>query len=391
MEGQTELDQLDGDIEKVERGLVLTLLAVRGVHVSQGIICVVNGWSSYRRPKMAALALAMCCAESAWLVRRCWRAGTIEPTVARMEVATGITGLLVMAGATNPADRTTSMNWMLPYTVGSTVGFSLSSAHVERLGAVGALSGTYLATATTGSDRSAQTTAIANAASYPGFFLVAESIVRMMRRTFRALARARREAAERGQQLSVVRQEAAVEQERARQFRLIHDSALQTLEVVAADLHDDPDRVRAQAQVESARLRRALSGTDGRDEGDLAQGLAGLAEDAEGLGLTCSWSSSATVAPGAATQEALLHAAREALRNALKHSGTKTVVIRCIDEAGGVQLTVRDQGVGFDPDQVTGGFGLRQSVDARIAEVGGTVTIWSRPGRGARVTLWVPA
>jgi signal transduction histidine kinase len=370
--------------------MVLVLLAVRAVHVAQGVICVLNGWSSYRRPRLAGLALALCAAESAWLTKRCWRADHLEPLVTRVELATGMTGLLIMAAATHPDDRTTSMNWMLPYTVGATAGFSIAEIDAERFGGVGVLSATYLATAVAGAEsRSASTTAIANAASYPGFFAVAESVVRILRRTFRALDQARRQSAERGEQLSVARQQAAVEQERNRQFRLIHDSALQTLEVVAADLHADPERVRAQAKVESARLRRALTGT-GDGTGDLAQGLAELAEEADALGLVCSWTSSAEASPPAPATEALLHAAREAIRNVMKHAETAAVVVRAVDLAEGVQVTVRDQGVGFDPEAVVDGFGLRQSVAARVAEVGGTAEIWSRPGRGVRVTLWVP-
>jgi signal transduction histidine kinase len=56
-----------------------------------------------------------------------------------------------------------------------------------------------------------------------------------------------------------------------------------------------------------------------------------------------------------------------------------------------VQITVRDHGVGFDVRQTGPGFGLRQSVIARLEEVDGTVSVWSEPGRGTRVTLWAPA
>src|SRR6476620_3822886 len=104
----------EGEGSNVERGLMLTYLAIRAVHVGQAVICVALGWSRYRRPKLAAAAMMVCGVESAWVARRCLSAGGSDPSVAAVDVATGLAGLVVMSAATGPEDRTTSMNWMLP-------------------------------------------------------------------------------------------------------------------------------------------------------------------------------------------------------------------------------------------------------------------------------------
>jgi signal transduction histidine kinase len=87
---------------------------------------------------------------------------------------------------------------------------------------------------------------------------------------------------------------------------------------------------------------------------------------------------------------ALVEAVREALQNVTKHSGTSIVIVRADTVDSGIQVTVRDHGCGFDVEKVSRGFGLTQSVEARVKEIGGTAGVWSLPGRGTRVTLWVP-
>jgi hypothetical protein len=83
-------------------------------------------------------------------------------------------GLVGLASATSVEDRTTSFNWMLPYSVGSAVGLVLGVERQEGFAEVAALSGTYLGTTIRPSIRPGQiVTALANAASYGGFHAVA--------------------------------------------------------------------------------------------------------------------------------------------------------------------------------------------------------------------------
>ncbi len=87
----------------------------------------------------------------------------------------------------------------------------------------------------------------------------------------------------------------------------------------------------------------------------------------------------------------VLRIAQEALQNALRHAGARTVAVSLRTEAGFVVLTVRDDGTGFDPDAP----GLRArrlgltSMEERAQRLGGRLRIDSAPGAGTTVTLEV--
>ena len=98
----------------------------------------------------------------------------------------------------------------------------------------------------------------------------------------------------------------------------------------------------------------------------------------------------ATVAVAARTQEVLLRVLREAIINAMRHGRAETIRIELRGDPA-VCLVVSDDGCGFDVDAAaqSGRLGLR-SMAARIAELGGEVTIASRPGSGTRVEVRLP-
>ena len=89
-------------------------------------------------------------------------------------------------------------------------------------------------------------------------------------------------------------------------------------------------------------------------------------------------------------KEMLYRIAQEALGNVAKHAGAGVVDVcmRCKESC--VELQVGDDGVGFDTTaQFPGHYGL-QSMAARAARLGGSLTIDSAPGKGTRVTAQVP-
>ncbi len=362
--------------------MLWTYLAIRAVHLVQGAICVISGWSSYRRPRLAALVLGATWAESAWLIGRSARTRTVDSFGARIDTLTGAGGLFGLAAATAVEDRTSSLNWMLPYSVGSTLALALGVEASEAWVGVATLSGTYLGTSVRPGTRPGQVvTAAANAASFAGFHAVGSVMMRWARRAAAELDAARAESRARGESL-------AIERERNRQHRLLHDSALQTLEGIASGLVGGDEEARNRARSEARRLRHALAGTEAK--GNLAEGLEVLASEFAAEGLEVSHTVGVIDEPGSAATEALLHAVREVLRNVAKHAATSAAVVRADGADGGTKVVVRDHGRGFDPTETGPGFGLRQSVAERIAEVAGTVEVWSQPGRGTRVTLWVP-
>jgi signal transduction histidine kinase len=74
---------------------------------------------------------------------------------------------------------------------------------------------------------------------------------------------------------------------------------------------------------------------------------------------------------------------KEALHNILKHAGPCDVVFRLAVEEGALVAEVADTGTGFDPASPREGNGLH-NLAARFEELGGTCVIESAPGMGSR-------
>ncbi|GEM_PF-7080052 len=91
-------------------------------------------------------------------------------------------------------------------------------------------------------------------------------------------------------------------------------------------------------------------------------------------------------------EEELYWISQEALNNVVKHSGAKSVVIRLRQQEGEVEMTISDDGRGFDADSVTGqaGMGL-QIMQERAAKLAGALSIHSQAGRGTTVQVTVSA
>ncbi|MGB9280777.1 MAG: ATP-binding protein [Pseudonocardiaceae bacterium] len=86
----------------------------------------------------------------------------------------------------------------------------------------------------------------------------------------------------------------------------------------------------------------------------------------------------------------------EAVNNARKHASGAAVAVHVCEVDGNLGFTVRDQGTGFTPQLHDGsleagpaGRGLR-NINARIAAVGGKISITSTPGAGTTVEGSVP-
>ena len=77
------------------------------------------------------------------------------------------------------------------------------------------------------------------------------------------------------------------------------------------------------------------------------------------------------------------------MQNAAKHALGATAVVIDLSDAGALRLEVRDDGAGFDRDQVVPGLGLSSMRD-RLAAVGGELTIVSSPGHGTRIIGTIP-
>lgn len=95
---------------------------------------------------------------------------------------------------------------------------------------------------------------------------------------------------------------------------------------------------------------------------------------------------------GPEAELALYRVAQEALTNVAKHAGAARTSVRLAAGPKGVFLTVHDDGQGFAPASTEGAsptFGLT-GMRERLAMVGGTLAIESRPGCGTKVQAWIP-
>lgn len=89
-------------------------------------------------------------------------------------------------------------------------------------------------------------------------------------------------------------------------------------------------------------------------------------------------------------KEAFYRIAQEATNNTVKHARARNVAIRFIRDDGACHLTIRDDGVGFDPRaDFAGHFGLT-SMRERATRLGGILSVESAPGAGTTVSVRVP-
>lgn len=222
------------------------------------------------------------------------------------------------------------------------------------------------------------------------------------------------------------------DRQRARQLLVQQQRALAVLqerERIAAELHDDLGQVLGYVKLQTQAARDLLSGEDYRDvertlaqmvsvtqeahrdvrefilgaratallEGGFSPALENYLEQLQKnfglrtqLHLSPDWDETSWE-PNVAVQ--LLRIIQEALTNARKHAQAKTVTVGLANRDGHVQVTVQDDGQGFDQLLRVDGQGLSFGLGfmrQRAASIGGTLKVHSTPGQGTRVIVSVP-
>lgn len=188
-------------------------------------------------------------------------------------------------------------------------------------------------------------------------------------------------------QLAAERTERIRLAERAAVAARVHDSVLQTLALVQRHA-DDPGRVAAIARRQERELRRWLYGTGVQDAATLEDALADAAAEIEELYRVRVELATAGRAELDSAHEQLVLAAREAMANAAKFSGTDEISVYAEADPAGSAVFVRDRGCGFDrtaipPDRR----GIAESIEGRMKRAGGSATITSLPGEGTEIEL----
>jgi two-component system NarL family sensor kinase len=86
----------------------------------------------------------------------------------------------------------------------------------------------------------------------------------------------------------------------------------------------------------------------------------------------------------------LFRIAQEALTNVIRHAGAKTARVSLAYSASQVQLTVEDDGIGFDPQNIPPGHLGLVGLTERAHMLGGSLRLESSPGGGTRVEVTIP-
>ena len=178
--------------------------------------------------------------------------------------------------------------------------------------------------------------------------------------------------------------------------RALHDTVLTTLTVLAhGDFGFDPEPVRelcrrdlAFVSQDSWRVTTPVTASEPVLPSD-----AFAHWSAAGLQVNRFDSAEPVLAAGlgADAASAVLAAVEECLSNVARHAGVDVAEVVISRQAGDLVALVVDRGRGFDPEEVPDDrLGLAESVRGRMADIGGSVTLWSRPGAGTTVMLTVP-
>jgi signal transduction histidine kinase len=196
--------------------------------------------------------------------------------------------------------------------------------------------------------------------------------------------------------------------ERREHERLLHDTVLNTLTALARagpgdrdDVAGAVDRCRQDVILIEAALRDPDPDGSTAGHGDLVHGVRMVAAEMRARGLDVHVEATGGVpAIPAPVVTALSNATREALSNVAAHAGTADawVDVSRIGLGGnagagkdGAQVTVRDQGAGFDPAGVDRArLGLRRSIAERVADCGGQASVRSAPGQGTVIRMSWP-
>jgi two-component system nitrate/nitrite sensor histidine kinase NarX len=89
----------------------------------------------------------------------------------------------------------------------------------------------------------------------------------------------------------------------------------------------------------------------------------------------------------AAVQVAFYRLCQEAFNNIAKHARASQVAIHLQYEAATVELHIRDDGRGFDPEQIPSGHYGLSMMRERAEAVGARLIVTSRPGHGTEIAI----
>ncbi|MCU1425482.1 MAG: histidine kinase [Microbacteriaceae bacterium] len=219
-----------------------------------------------------------------------------------------------------------------------------------------------------------------------------------------AVPQAARRIASIGRAHRAERQASEIEAQRRQSARLLHDTVLATLTMLAhSGFGVAPDALRQQSADDAKLLRQLRLGATPSPQSSGGYTLEPVEETVLGttlesvkqrfgrMGLEVSWHGTGQVLLPSNVLDAFLLALAECLENVRRHSGVREAHVTIVDDASTVRAMITDAGVGFTLDDVDSArLGFKESVVGRLKEVGGHARLFSEPGSGTTVVLEVP-
>ncbi|HEV7183185.1 MAG TPA: ATP-binding protein [Leifsonia sp.] len=202
----------------------------------------------------------------------------------------------------------------------------------------------------------------------------------------------------------VERQASETEARRRQGARLLHDTVLATLTLLAhSGVGVSVAALREQAAEDAALLRQLRLGftphpTSSGDyklkpveESTLGNTLESVKQRFRRMGLEVNWHGTGQVLLPSDVLDSFLLALAECLENVRRHSGVSEAHVTITDDDTTVRAMVTDAGKGFDLAGIEEGrLGYTESIVARLRDVGGNARLFSSPGSGTTVVLEVP-
>lgn len=201
--------------------------------------------------------------------------------------------------------------------------------------------------------------------------------------------------------------EAVILDERSRMAREIHDTIAQGLTGVVVQLQAAEDNqiqnpsdrlfhiqtARQLAKTCLAEARRSVWALrpQALEDGDLSSAFSHLIyQTIANTGIPIQHQIQTAPYPiASAVENHLLRIAQEALTNILKHAQAERIWIQLTFEPTQIDLCIRDNGIGFEPEEVTHGFGLL-GIGERPQQMQATLTLTSKPQQGTTIVVVVP-
>jgi signal transduction histidine kinase len=219
-----------------------------------------------------------------------------------------------------------------------------------------------------------------------------------------AVPQAARRIASIGRAHRAERHASEMEAQRRQSARLLHDTVLATLTLLAhSGVGVAPEALQQQAADDARLLRQLRLGASPapRSSGNyklepveetvLGTTLESVKQRFGRMGLEVSWHGTGQVLLPSDVLDAFLLALAECLENVRRHSGVTEAHVTIVDDEQMVRAMITDAGVGFTLDDVDSArLGFKESVVGRLKEVGGHARLFSSPGSGTTVVLEVP-